>query len=635
MRAWKKGLGAATACAVAGALALAACGTGSGAGVRQKNDAARANRFTYTPGAFGHLPKKHGKIRHGGTITVGQTSDTEATWIFPITPGANLSVYTADFENFMWRPLFWAPNGDSMPSIDRNESVASSWKFSNANKTVTIHLKKWFWSDGKPVTSTDLKFDFNLFRAAIKLSPSNEGNYTPGLYPDNVTGFATPNSRTVVIHFNKTYNQDFLLYTQLGLLTPLPAQAWAKTSMHGKILPASAWTKLGTAEKIYKFMSSQVKPSTFASNPLWKTIDGPFHVTYFDPADGTYYLTRNGKYSGHKAYANKIEFLSYTSTSSEFNALRTNKIDIGFVDQSDIAAIPSITGNYNVWGEPNFGWNYVVYNFKDKTNNFDKIIGQLYIRQALAHLQNESSVIHSRGIFDNAADPAYGPVPSAPKSPLAPKSASHNPYPYSVKTAKKLLTSHGWKIGNPTTCVRAGSGKSDCGAGIPKGTKLAWTLYYGTTPPLIQGEDAAWTSNLSKVGIKVTLVGKTFNYMIQNFNDVSAPQNDNKWAMDDFGGFTGILYPTTNEVFNTKGSFNLGGFSVAKIDRAIHNSIYSLSNSAVKTEADLIGRTMPGLFQPNPDLIFAFSKKISSIPQALENQTQYTYTPEYWYLIKK
>jgi peptide/nickel transport system substrate-binding protein len=647
MRAWKKGLGAATACAVAGALALAACGTGSGnAGLKQKNMAARSNRFAYTPGSYGTLPKKHGTPKHGGTITVAQLSTSTPDYIFPITPGADLSVYTADFEDYFWRPLIWSPNGDSVPTIDWKDSVAKSIKFSNKNKTATIVLNKYRWSNGKPVTSTDVKFDYMLFKAAITLSPANEGDYTPGLYPDNVSAFLTPKPNTVVIKFKHTYNKYFVLYTQLGLLTPLPATAWAKTSSNGKILPESAWSKWTTAcvkakscpsENIYNFLTSASVPKDFTSSPLWKTVDGPFQLKSFDVADGTFSLKPNSKYSGHKPYASTVTYHTYQSTSSEFTALQDNQLDVGFVDASDLPAVGSIKSHYNVWGYPNFGWSYVVYNFKDKTNAFDKIIGEQYIRTALAHLQNESVEIKSRGIWGGAADPAYGPVPSVPRSPLAPSNATKNPYPFSIKAAKKLLTTHGWKV-NPhgtSTCQKAGNKKGDCGAGIPKGAKLAWTLYYGTQPNAILGMDTAWASNASSVGIKMSLVGKSFNYMISNLNDVSAPQNDNKWAMEDFGGFTGIEYPTTNEVFNTAGSFNIGGFSNKSVDKAIHNSIYSLSDQAVKTEAGLVGKIMPGLFQPNPDLIFAFSKNISSAPQYFSNQSQYTQNPEYWYIIKK
>jgi peptide/nickel transport system substrate-binding protein len=605
--------------------------------LKQKNEASRSSRFSYTPGSFGHLPKKHGKPKHGGTITVAQLNTSTPDYIFPITPGANLSVYTADFENFFWRPLIWSPNGDSVPTIDWKDSVAKSIKFSNHNKTATIVLNKYRWSNGKPVTSTDLKFDYMLFKAAITLSPANEGDYTKGLYPDNVTAFLTPKPNTVVIHFKRTYNKYFVLYTQIGLLEPLPAMAWAKTSDNGKILSEKQWTNLKTAESIYNYLSKKSNPKDFTKAAVWKTVDGPFQLKSFDVSDGSFSLKPNPRYSGHKPYASTVAYHTYQSVSSEFAALQDNKLDVGFVDFSDLAAVNQIEGSYNVWGYPNFGWAYVVYNFKDKTGSFDKIIGQQYMRNVLAHLQNEKAEIQSKGIFDGAADPAYGPVPSVPQSPLAPPNATKNPYPFSIKTAKKLLTTHGWNVvkNGVDTCQKPGSKKGECGAGIPKGAKLSWTLIYGTEPPVIKNQDVAWAANAADVGIKMNLTGKSFNFMIANYDDVGAPQNDNKWAMEDFGGFTGIEYPTTNEVFNKSGSFNLGGFSNTAVDKAIHDSIYSLSNAAVKKEAELVGKTMPGLFQPNPDLIFAFSKKISSLPQYFSNQSQYTQNPEYWYIIKK
>ena len=70
---------------------------------------------------------------------------------------------------------------------------------------------------------------------------------------------------------------------------------------------------------------------------------------------------------------------------------------MGYVDFSDLAQVPTLKKDgYNVWGYPEFGFEYIVYNFKDKTGDFDKIIGQLYIRQALAHLQDEPALLKSR-----------------------------------------------------------------------------------------------------------------------------------------------------------------------------------------------------------------------------------------------
>ena len=57
-----------------------------------------------------------------------------------------------------------------------------------------------------------------------------------------------------------------------------------------------------------------------------------------------------------------------------------------------------------------------------------------------------------------------------------------------------------------------------------------------------QVEDLA--SNAKAAGIEITLSGSNFNYIIQNYNDAASPANENKWAMEDFGGETNSTYPT-------------------------------------------------------------------------------------------
>jgi hypothetical protein len=54
----------------------------------------------------------------------------------------------------------------------------------------------------------------------------------------------------------------------------------------------------------------------------------------------------------------------------------------------------------------------------------------------------------------------------------------------------------------------------------------------------------------------------------------------------------------------------------------------------VKNEADYLTKQQPSLFQPNPDLIFAWKKTISGDPKAFEGLTQYQLNPEFWYFTK-
>jgi peptide/nickel transport system substrate-binding protein len=79
------------------------------------------------------------------------------------------------------------------------------------------------------------------------------------------------------------------------------------------------------------------------------------------------------------------------------------------VQSSQLPQIGSIKSTYNVFGYPAFGFNYVVYNFKDQTGHFADIIKQLYMRQAFAHLEDQAGYI--KAFMHGAGGQAYRPVP--------------------------------------------------------------------------------------------------------------------------------------------------------------------------------------------------------------------------------
>ena len=340
------------------------------------------------------------------------------------------------------------------------------------------------------MTSTDVAFYCYLAYAAVVLSPDNDGAFTPGEFPQDLVSVATPNPTTAVITLSKSFNPSFQFLDQIAGITPLPAHAWSKTSINGPIVN---FRKLANAEAIYKFLNAESsKLSTYGSDALWQVVDGPYKVESFDPSTDGNVLVANPNYSGPvKPHITTIDNVPFTSTDAEFNQLLSRNLDVGFVDFSDLPQVSKLKSlGYDIWGYPDFGNNLIVYNFKDKTGDFDNVISQLYIRQALAHLQDEPGVIAARGMFDGAAGAAYGPVPAVPKSPFAPANALTNPYLYSISTASKLLSSHGWKVvpNGVTTCSRAGTGPNECGAGIPAGTSLTWNLVYSSQPAVIEAQ---------------------------------------------------------------------------------------------------------------------------------------------------
>jgi peptide/nickel transport system substrate-binding protein len=611
------------AVAIAGATALAACSSSS-------STATSAN----LAGGFGTIPAASG-TPHSGTVTFAEPPDATPTWILPIITSAANSVYTVtSFDYEMWRPLYWTIKG-VQPVVVPDMSLAKPPVWSNHDKTVTVTMNPAYkWSNGKPVTSKDVLFDIDLIKAAIKESPANWVYYTPGFVPDDIASMSTPNDSTLVLTLKGAVNPTWFYENELGSLQPMPSAVWSKASASGPILD---FTNPANATKIYNYLAAQSKASsTWTANPLWQVVDGPFKLVSFNNTTGGNTMVANPSYGGPSSHMiKKLVAVPFTSDDAEFNAVRAGSIDVGYIPPNDVPEVPAVKDKgYNVFGYPDFGWEYVTYNFKDKTGGFDNIIKQLYFRQAMAHLEDQQGYITA--FMHGAGGQAYGPVPSIPVSQYTPTDAKTNPYPFSVTDAKNLLTSHGWKVvaGGTTTCAKPGTGTGECGAGITAGTKLAFNLIYSTTPALIGQQVTDLASKAKQVGINITLQSSNFNYMIDNYNNPASPSNESKWAMEDFGGFTNSTYPTTFAVFNTPGGNNFGSYSDPTADRLITASITGTNPSAVKDEASYLTAQQPGLFQPNPDEVVVWKKTLSGPPDSFANLTQFYLTPEPWYFTK-
>jgi peptide/nickel transport system substrate-binding protein len=573
---------------------------------------------------------------HAGTITSAVPPGSAPNWILPIEPSANASVYSSySFSYEMVRPLYWYVNGVA-PAQTPALSLANLPVYSNGDKTVTITLKSTYkWSDGQPVTSKDILFYIDELKAAIKESPDNWYTYTPGVgLPDQVASASTPNASTLVLNLNAAVNPLWMTEDELALIQPMPAHAWARASANGPVLD---FTQPANAKKIYDFLAkASGSLSTYASNPLWQVVDGPYKLTAFNSGTGAFTMVPNSGYGGpHSAQVPTLQAVPFTSDTAEFNAVKAGSIDIGYVPQSDVPQVSQVkAAGYHVFGYPDFGNNFVAYNFKDTTGDFDHIIAQLYVRQAIAHLEDETGYI--KAFFRGAGGPAYGPVPAVPVSPYTPADALTDPYPFNVSAAVSLLKAHGWKVvpGGTDSCARAGTGASECGAGIPAGTKLAFNLIYTSQPDIVSEMDTDLAAQAKKAGITITLKSDTFNHIISAYNDPGSPKTVNDWAAEDYGGDTDSTYPTQFGLFNTTGSFNQGLYSSPEADKLINASVTGGSPSAVKNEASYLTEQQPALFQPNQDLIIVWKTTVSGSPAAFKALTQYQLNTEQMYLTK-
>jgi peptide/nickel transport system substrate-binding protein len=620
------------ALAVASLTALAACSSSSSSS-SSSTTTTQPGAITQ-PGSVGEIPAAGTPSGTASTFTYALAPGAVPNWILPMPTSATNSVYNVfNFEWQMWPPMYYAPSG-STPTIDPTLSVANPPTWSNGDKTMTITLKPWKWNTGQTISSQDVAFTFDMIKAGVKASPANWSAYVPGYFPDIVSSMSTPNANTIVVNLSKAVNPTWMEYDILGSVPIMPSFAWAKDSASGSTLD---FTNPANAAKIFAFLTAAAKSvSTYATNPLWQTVYGPYKLSAFNDTTGAFTMVPNTSYSGpHASPMSTYVGVPFTSNAAEWNAVKTGSVDFGYVPQEDVPQISQLKGlGYNYYGLPDFGNYFIAYNYKDKTGNFNAVASQLYFRQAMQHLEDQAGQI--KAYFNGAGDPAYGPIPAFPKSPFLPANAATNPYPFSVQSAMTVLKDNGWNVvpNGTDTCAKPGTATGDCGAGIPAGTKLAFNMIYNTTPP-IPGQVEDLASNAKAAGIEIALSGSNFNFMIQNYNDAASTANENKWAMEDFGGETNSTYPTQFGVYNTGGSGQIGAYSDPQADALINSSVTGSNPNAVTSEASFFTTNLPVLWQPELDYIWAWKTTISSTePAGIENLTQYDNTPQYWYLHK-
>jgi peptide/nickel transport system substrate-binding protein len=620
------------ALAVASITALAAC-SNSSSGSASPISTSTSGAVTQ-PGSTGAIPAAGTPSGKAGSITYGYQSSNAPNWIFPITTAAANSVYNSFvFDWQMWRPLYYYPQGTTI-TVDNQLSPADPPVWSNGDKTMSITVKDWKWSNGQTLSSKDLLFTFDEIAAAVKASPANWASYVPGFFPTTITSMSTPNAKTLVVNMKNAVNPTWMEQDILSAIMIMPAAAWAKDSASG---PTLDFTNPANALKIFNYLTAQAKSvNTYATNPLWQTVYGPYKLTSFNATTGAFSFAPNPTYSGpHANPQSKYVGVPFTSRAAQFNAIKSGSVDVAAVPPEDNPQIPTLKGvGYNYFGIPAFGDYFVSYNFMNKTGNFDKIVAQLYFRQAMQHLEDQQGQI--KAYLDGNGVPGYTVISQYPTTPFYPSNAKTNPYPFSVDTAVSVLKAHGWNVvpNGTDTCAHAGTGPGECGAGIPAGTKLAFNLIYNTNSPITQ-EVTNLASNAKQAGIQITLQGSNFNYMIQNYNDAASPANANKWAAEDFGGEGFSPYPTAFGFLNTNGSGQIGNYSNPTADSLINASITSPNPQAVTNELAFFATNLPVLWQPSRDQIWAWKTNVSATqPEALENLTQFTVTPEFWYLTK-
>jgi peptide/nickel transport system substrate-binding protein len=323
----------------------------------------------------------------------------------------------------------WAINWDLLVGFSPKDfspvpGIAQSWDISPDKKTVTFHLvPNAKWSDGKPITSTDVKYSLETLGSHGALFTS---------YTDTVTSIETPDAHTVVV---KTKRPDARIVGGLFIY----------------ILPKHIWGKVPI-----KDLTGSYKPQL----PLVGS--GPYVVTQFEHGR-ILTMERNPNFRGPAPKFDKIEFIKYGNQDAVERALQLGEVDLvpevssanfdrlGTV--SNIATLPAQSPSYT----------QLAFNMCPKKlcpdAQFNPAVQDRAVRQALGYAvdRNRINEIAARG----TSFEGHGILPSFYKAFYQQPAQD---YPLNVDKANQILDAAGW--------VRNGDGPRTKG-----GETLSFNLY--------------------------------------------------------------------------------------------------------------------------------------------------------------
>jgi len=539
----------------------------------------------------------------GGSTTGGGSKDeinyalpANATpnWLVPLATAGKMTTHNSSLIRSLYEPLV-AYDG-STGTVDRvpTADLAKDITFGDDDASVTITLDDRTWSDGEPITSADVAFWFDL----VKANKDVWGSYRAGSMPDLVASVETPDDKTVVLTFDGSYNEEWLLASQLTLIMPLPVHAWSITEDGGTPDPELAKTPEG-AQAIWEYLIGEGEDlGGYAENPLFDTISGPYGLESFSDS-GRMTLQKNDAYDGEDAaHISTVNFLPFTSNDAEVAAVRSGDVDYGYVPTSELDNSAQYEDlGYDVVNWDGWAITYLPYNFNNPT--MGPVYSQLYVRQALQQLIDQDTI--SDVIWHRAANPGYGPVPQDPDNKFLSDEQRENPYPFDPEAAKALLEDNGWTLGSDG--IYECETGADCGDGIADGQKLSITILSQSGSTETDNMFAEMKSTFEEAGVGVSIESAPLNTVLGSIPSCESDSPECTWELPYFGtagSWYFPAYPTGEQLFSTGGGSNFGSYSDKKMDELIAGTLAAGDETAMQEYSKYGAMNLPVMWVPNP-----------------------------------
>jgi peptide/nickel transport system substrate-binding protein len=533
----------------------------------------------------GASPSGTTSASHPSALNIAMLPQQDVTWWPPLIPANNCGTVTGGPGGGMWTyvPLL-SMNGAAQ--IDWPNSIAQSVTH-NANGTVyVVHLNpQWHWSNGQPVTASDVAYWFTLASAASNANAplfycyANTGG-VPGAYKSVVA----TNEYTLTITTKQPQNPEWFIYNSIAQFIPMPKAQWDKYSNPTQELN---WIK---------------SIANTPTNPVYQVTDGAY-LFKAAKTDQYYEFVANPHYSGSQKPHIKTVYYDYeTSYSSIFTALKKGAVQYAPYDSSLWADRSQLTGD-TILSTPQYGFYYGLTNFEPNAQSVGALFQNLYVRQAMQYGINQPAII--KDFYFGQATPTYAPVPTIAS--WYDKSLK-NPYPFDPAKGTKLLEDHGWKMVN--------------GVMEKNGQKLAFTAILYTGAPVLQKiaeyEQSVWKTE----GIDVTLKPISLD---QYANIAGAnPATANQWAFA-FGAewfYIPDYFPSGDGLVTTNGGYNFDYYNNPNdLDPHMTSLINKLTQPATLAQTQqtfyayehYAATNLPMLYFPTPTALTAVSNQLGGM----------------------
>jgi peptide/nickel transport system substrate-binding protein len=337
----------------------------------------------------------------GGTLRIGRTAGPDS-----LNPGAAYLVEAGEVEDLVYDSLI-APDlrGQPIPQL------AKEWSASADGKTWTFKLHEGAtWHDGKPVTSEDVAFTYNMIKNFDEF-----GLIKP--YTSLLTKIETPDPTTVVMTFEG----------------PIANSVERFSAVY--ILPKHIWEKFKDSKSALEYENTDMIGS------------GPFKLAEYKQGE----FTRLTAVKDHYLSPPKIDeviFRVYGNADAEIQALKTGEVD--FITGFPATAVRSLQSEANVKVEigKQRSLTDIIFNVIDPKNcpkEKGKCTGHpalrdVKVRQALAYATDKQALIDT--VLLGLGTPGLTMVTPGQGEGY---NSTLQDYPFDVEKAKQILEEAGYK----------------------------------------------------------------------------------------------------------------------------------------------------------------------------------------------